>query len=85
MTDEKSAGAPPGSPPPPACSRGAKRMRRSRQRRKDGLRCLIIEIRDAEIDALVRRGLLVPDARNQRRAILKALYAFLDHSLGGTP
>ena len=85
MTDENSAGIPSWSPPQPARSRGAERMRRSRKRRRDGLRCLTIEIRDTEIDALVRRDLLAPDTRNDRRAIKKALYAFLDQSLGGTP
>jgi len=44
---------------------------------------LIIEIRDAEIDALVRRGLLAPDARNHRHAIREALYVLLDRHLGG--
>jgi hypothetical protein len=36
----------------------AERVRLHRERRRRGLRCLMIEIRDREIDALVRHGLL---------------------------
>ena len=32
-------------------SPAASRMRRHRQRRRDGLRCLVIELRETEIDA----------------------------------
>jgi len=60
----------------------AERMRRHRQRRRDGLRCLTIELRTTEIQALEHRGLLKPEARNDRNAILKAFYQFLDHNLG---
>jgi hypothetical protein len=38
-------------------SPAAERMRRHRQRRRDGLRCLTVELRDREIDELIRRGL----------------------------
>jgi hypothetical protein len=31
----------------------AERMRRHRQRRRDGLRCLVIEVRETEIDVLL--------------------------------
>jgi hypothetical protein len=31
----------------------AERMRRHRQRRRDGLRCLVIELRETEIDVLL--------------------------------
>ena len=34
----------------------AERMRRHRQRRRDGLRCLMIELRETEIDVLVAKG-----------------------------
>src|ERR1700692_1135308 len=33
--------------------RGAERMRRCRQRRRDGLRCYSLQLRDSEIEALV--------------------------------
>jgi hypothetical protein len=66
-------------------SLAAERMRRHRERRRDGLRCLIIELRETEIDALIRRGLLNGEARNDPGAIIDALYAFLDDMLDATP
>jgi len=39
-------------------SAAAERMRRHRERRRDGLRCLMIELRETEIDALARNGFL---------------------------
>jgi hypothetical protein len=62
-------------------SPAAMRMRRSRERRRDGLRCLLVEIRATEINALVRRGFLKRDARNEQNAIVEGLYRFLEHSL----
>jgi len=41
-----------------ARSAAAERMRLHRERRRKGLRCLTIELRESEIDALVRMGLL---------------------------
>jgi len=73
------------SPPttePAARSATAERMRRHRQRRRDGLRCLVIELRETEIDVLIRKGLLKPETRNDTSAIIDALYAHLDHTLG---
>jgi hypothetical protein len=61
---------------------GALRMARHRKRRRDGLRCLRIEIRESEIDALIELGLLRNDARRDRNAILSAVYAFFDRTLG---
>jgi len=45
------------TPPTPerAGSAAAERMRRHRERRREGLRCLTIEFRETEIDALVRK------------------------------
>jgi hypothetical protein len=57
-------------------------MARHRKRRRDGLRCLRIEIRESEIDALIELGLLRNDARRDRNAILSAVYAFFDRTLG---
>ena len=45
-------------------SAAGERMRRHRQRRRDKLRCLIIELRESEIDELIRRGLLPPEGRD---------------------
>jgi hypothetical protein len=60
---------------------GAERMRRHRQRRRDGMRCLQLEIRDTEIDELIRRKLLKEEARNNKQAIIDALYEFLEEAL----
>jgi hypothetical protein len=66
-------------------SSGAERMRRHRQRRHDGLRCLTVELRQTEIDALVRKGFLKSEMRNERKAIIQALYIFLESNLDCTP
>jgi hypothetical protein len=70
---------------PLSISGAAERMRRHRQRRRDGLRCLNVELRETEIDTLIRRGLLNNEMRNDPGAIMDALYAFLDSTLGATP
>ena len=62
-------------------SAAAQRMRRHRQRRHDGLRCLKIELRETEIDELIRKGLLKSETRNDPRAVRDALYAHLDDTL----
>jgi hypothetical protein len=66
---------------PAALSAAAERMRRHRQRRRDGLRCLVVELRETEIDALIRKGLLKPETRNDTSAIIDALYAYLESTL----
>ena len=63
-------------------SAAAERMRRHRERRRDGLRCLMIELREQEIDALVRNGFLKADTRNDPYWIEMALYEFLERNLG---
>ena len=60
----------------------AERMRRHRQRRRDGLRCFMIELRETEIDALIRNGLLAAENRQDYDSVQSAFYAFLDHALG---
>ena len=42
---------------PAARSAAAERMRRHSQRRRDGLRCLMIELRETEVDALLAQML----------------------------
>jgi hypothetical protein len=66
----------------PAPSSAALRMRRHRERRRRKLHCLTIELRKTEIDALVRKGMLEAETRNNRQAIRLALYSFLDSTLG---
>ena len=56
-------------------------MRRHRQRRRDGLLCLVIELRETEIDVLISDGLLKPEMRNDTSAIIDALYAHLESTL----
>ena len=67
------------SSPTPA----AARMSLHRRRRLAGLRCLTIELRETEVAALVRKGLLEGDEREDARALRTAMHLFLDRSLGG--
>jgi hypothetical protein len=67
---------------PAARSATAERMRRYRQRRRDGLRCFMTELRETEIDALVRKGLLAAENGHDYDSVQSALYAFLDRALG---
>jgi hypothetical protein len=60
----------------------AERMRRHRRRRRDGLRCFMMELRETEIDVLIRKGLLPPENRHDYGSVQLAFYAFLDHVLG---
>ena len=62
-------------------SAAAERMKLHRERKKKGMRCLTIELRETEIDALIRNGFLKADTRNDAEAIIDALYAFLDREL----
>jgi hypothetical protein len=71
--------------PQPIPSPAAKRMRLHRERRHQGLRCVVAELRETEIDALIRKGLLKAEMRNDASAINQALGAFLDKTLGVTP
>ena len=66
-------------------SSAAERMRAHRERRRDGLRCLTIELRETEIDSLIRKGMLKTDARNDQHAIRDALYAHLERTLDAVP
>jgi hypothetical protein len=63
----------------------AERMRRYRDRRRKKLRCVTIELRETEIEALIRKGILAREMRNDTIAIIKALYAYFDRTLVVTP
>ena len=63
-------------------SPAAARMRLHRQRRRQGLRCLTIELRETEIDVLIGKGLLHSEMRHDPYAVCAALYAHLDQTLG---
>ena len=62
-------------------SSSARRMRLHRERRCDGMRCLMVELHDTEVNALVRRGLLKHETRHDRNAIADALYDHLERTL----
>ena len=70
--DRMSAGGPDvrsvATSPQPA-SAGAERMRRHRKQRRKGLRCINIQLRETGVDALIRRGLLAVNGRNDRNAV----------------
>ena len=59
----------------------AERMARFRERRKAGMRCLMLEIRNSEIAALVRRGLLDSNTSNDPATIKAAIYAYFERTL----
>jgi hypothetical protein len=63
-------------------SSAAKRMRLHRERKRNGLRCLMIELRETEIDALIRKKLLAAEMRNDAGAVSEALYKLFDRQLG---
>jgi hypothetical protein len=62
-------------------SPAAERMRRSRQRRREGLRPLWIELRETEVDALIESGFLDERSRDDSNAVIRALYKFFDDIL----
>ena len=61
-------------------SRAAMRMKRYRARRRDGMRCVTLDLRETEIDRLIELGHLRRDDREDRNQLLLALYRFLDES-----
>jgi hypothetical protein len=62
----------------------AVRMRASRRRRREGLRCITLDLRDSEIDRLIELGHLRQADREDKNQMLLGLYRFLDKSdLGG--
>ena len=67
--------------PPVSRSAAADRMRVSRERRRLGLRCITVELRETEIDVLIEKGLLEAVARNDPHALSDALHAHFDRTL----
>jgi hypothetical protein len=70
---------------PVARSLAAERMRLHRERRRNGMRCVTIEVHESEIDMLVHTKLLKSEMRNDANAIIEALYAHLDRTLDLMP
>jgi hypothetical protein len=60
-------------------------MRLHRERRRHGLRCLMIELRETEIDVLIGKGLLNSEMRHDPRVVREALHGHLDQTLGSAP
>ena len=69
--------SPPTDRPPPLSA--AQRMRRSRERRENGLFCITLELRLSEVDAFVRCGRLKPEERASPPAIKNAVYSVLEN------
>jgi hypothetical protein len=65
-----------------AFSAAARRMRYHRERRREGLRCVTIELRETEVTELIRRKLLEAGVRHDANAVRAALYRHLDATLG---
>jgi len=70
---------------PVARSSAAERMKNHRERRRLGLRCFTVQVFEKEIDTLVCKGLLGPDARNDSYAVREALHKHLSRTLSPTP
>jgi hypothetical protein len=66
---------------PTVRSAAAERMRAHRERRRLGLRSVRVQIREREIDVLIRRGLLKTDARNELCAVRDALHRHFEATL----
>jgi hypothetical protein len=62
-------------------SPAAERMRLHRERKKNGMRCLMIELRETEIDALARKGLQGSEMRNDAGSVSEALYKWFEREL----
>jgi hypothetical protein len=71
--------------PEPPISPAAARMRRHRKLRRDGLRCLTVQLRETEIDVLICKGLLKLETRHSKNAIINALHAHFDLTLSMRP
>ena len=63
-------------------SPAAERMRLHRERRRRGLRCVMIELREAEVDALISGGLLEQETRNDRNAVLQGAVSSFQPNIG---
>lgn len=56
----------------------AERMRLTRKRRASGLLLVPVEVRDNELDTLIRERLLSPADRGNKAAVREALHRFFD-------
>jgi hypothetical protein len=63
---------------PDSLSSSAARMRRSRQRKREGLRLVQVLLRETEIDLLIESGWLEERSRNNPHAVVDALHRLFD-------
>jgi hypothetical protein len=61
----------------PASRPSAARMTRHRERRRQGTRCVTVDVSQSELDALVVRGHLPEEERDNGAAIKKAIEGLL--------
>jgi hypothetical protein len=61
-------------------SAAAERMRRSRARRRQGLRLVQVQLRETEIDALIESGWLEERSRNNPNAVVDAVHRLFDRA-----
>jgi hypothetical protein len=61
----------------PASRSSAARMTRHRERRRQGTRCVTVDVSQSELDALVVRGYLSEGERDNGVALKKAIEAVL--------
>jgi hypothetical protein len=69
----------------PVTRSAAQRMRAHRERRRLGLRVVAVQVFESELDALVNKGLLAAETRNDARAIIQALHRHFEQTLASTP
>jgi hypothetical protein len=62
-------------------SPAAERMRAYRERIKNGMRCVTLELRDTEISALISRHFLKAEKRTDTAGIGEAIYAYFGREL----
>jgi hypothetical protein len=63
---------------PNSRSPSAMRMARHRERRRNGTRCITVELREAEIAFLIRSEFLEPEDRADPIALRNAMHRWLD-------
>lgn len=59
-------------------SPAAKRMRRHRERRRNGLRHVAFDLHDSQVDFLIRKGHVRADERHDQGALARAAHSVLD-------
>jgi hypothetical protein len=65
-------------------SSAAERMRRHRLQRRNGLRCLIIELRETEITKLIHQGFLAAESARRLKRRHKGVLRFSRPHIGSS-